>query len=188
MQAELSGDGWGELWTRTPRTRLAAGGPPSAGFSPGRDRTGPAPDRRGGAGRLRHRPADLPPDLSAVQRTHRAAVLALLLGDPPTPAHLAATRCTLRPNGWARPTGWGCPPTPARRRGCWRSESRSVQKIPEVQILRRYTPSVRLMYEHPGRDPKTGGRAVNAGPQQGQPQSVPPPVEPRIGHRPPPQA
>jgi len=32
------------------------------------------------AGRLRHRPADLPPDLSARLRIHRAAVLGLLVG------------------------------------------------------------------------------------------------------------
>lgn len=46
------------------------------------------------AGRLRHRPADLPPDLSARLRMHRGAVLGLLAdgyapdphGDPPTDA------------------------------------------------------------------------------------------------------
>lgn len=39
----------------------------------------PHPTDVGGAGRLRHRPADLPPDLSARLRMHRAAVLGLLV-------------------------------------------------------------------------------------------------------------
>lgn len=39
------------------------------------------------AGRLRHRPADLPPDLSARLRLHRGAVLGLLAGGYAPDAH-----------------------------------------------------------------------------------------------------
>jgi hypothetical protein len=38
----------------------------------------PHPTDVGGAGRLRHRPADLPPDLSARLRMHKPAILELL--------------------------------------------------------------------------------------------------------------
>ena len=41
------------------------------------------------AGRLRHRPADLPPDLSARLRLHRGAVLVLLAGGYAPDAHAA---------------------------------------------------------------------------------------------------
>lgn len=47
----------------------------------------PHPTDVGGAGRLRHRPADLPPDLSEALRRHRGAVLGLLVdGYAPGPA------------------------------------------------------------------------------------------------------
>lgn len=65
------------------------------------------------AGRLRHRPADLPPDLSARLRLHRAAILGLLVGgytpDPHGDAGYVLGERLGVADGLAMPTHAGAP-------------------------------------------------------------------------------